>query len=127
MNYAPVQTSASYAAERNEAARRLADAERQAARRYEDRQAVNDQRVGHAAAARPMVGGSFYPQQPQPTRPQLPVPSTIPIKFRSSPFYRIDKALSSATECVRAGQGDRKTVTLGFALTQAQQALLTAS
>lgn len=51
----------------------------------------------------------------------------VPIRFRKSPFYRIETSLSSITTCIRAGQGDRKTVTSSFALSEAQRVLLSDS
>lgn len=96
-----------------------AESQVQAQAHAEARRFANQQ-----AAAR---GYNNFPGQYQPPAQVQAAPSTIPIKFRTSPFYRVEKALSSATECPRAGQGDRKTVHLGFALTQGQQSLLTAS
>ncbi|GAA6044234.1 hypothetical protein JCM8097_005284, partial [Rhodosporidiobolus ruineniae] len=48
----------------------------------------------------------------------------IPITFRASPFYRVDKGLSGIVTMVKAGQGDKKTATCAFALTEAQRTLL---
>ncbi|BGP21135.1 zinc finger, MIZ-type protein [Rhodotorula toruloides] len=48
----------------------------------------------------------------------------IPIKFRPSPFYRVDKALSSVVTLTKAAQGDRKVGTCSFTFTEAQRALL---
>ncbi|GAA5979879.1 hypothetical protein JCM11641_007574 [Rhodosporidiobolus odoratus] len=48
----------------------------------------------------------------------------IPIKFRPSPFYRVEKSLSTVQNCIKAAQGDKKTVTVTFALTEGQRALL---
>ncbi|CDR47556.1 RHTO0S14e05204g1_1 [Rhodotorula toruloides] len=48
----------------------------------------------------------------------------IPIKFRPSPFYRIDKALSTVVTLTKAPQGDRKVGTCSFTFTEAQRALL---
>jgi hypothetical protein len=56
-----------------------------------------------------------------------PQSDTVPIRFRTSPFYRVEKALSGIIPCVRAGPGDRKVVICNFALTEAQRALLVAS
>ncbi|SGY96952.1 BQ5605_C035g11371 [Microbotryum silenes-dioicae] len=49
------------------------------------------------------------------------------IKFRPSPFYRIDKALSPVTHMPRAGQGDRKSVVINFVIPEPQRALILAS
>ncbi|SCV68046.1 BQ2448_167 [Microbotryum intermedium] len=49
------------------------------------------------------------------------------IKFRPSPFYRIDKALSPVTHMPRAGQGDRKSVVINFIIPEPQRALILAS
>lgn len=51
----------------------------------------------------------------------------VPLRFRTSPFYRIEKALGPITTCVKAGQGDRKTVHANFTLSEPQRQLLIAS
>lgn len=48
----------------------------------------------------------------------------IPIKFRPSPFYRVDKALTTVVTLTKAAQGDRKVGTCSFTFTEAQRALL---
>ncbi|GAA5876930.1 hypothetical protein JCM3774_000542 [Rhodotorula dairenensis] len=47
-----------------------------------------------------------------------------PIRFRPSPFYRIEKSLSNVAPLIRAGPGDRKVATIKFTLTPAQLELL---
>lgn len=47
-----------------------------------------------------------------------------PIRFRPSPFYRVEKALSSVATLIKAGQGDRKIATVRFKLTEPQVELL---
>lgn len=51
----------------------------------------------------------------------------MPIPFRTSPFYRVEKALSGVISLARAGPGDRKVVICNFALTESQRTLLLAS
>ncbi|GAA6020304.1 hypothetical protein JCM10207_003219 [Rhodosporidiobolus poonsookiae] len=48
----------------------------------------------------------------------------IPIKFRPSPFFRVDKSLCSVVTLPKAAQGDRKQMACMFALTEAQRTLL---
>lgn len=50
--------------------------------------------------------------------------SEPPIRFRPSPFYRVEKALSSIATLIKAGQGDRKVANVNFTLSQAQLELL---
>jgi hypothetical protein len=47
-----------------------------------------------------------------------------PIKFRPSPFYTVEKSLTSVTPLPKAPQGDKKNVACTFALTEAQRTLL---
>lgn len=51
----------------------------------------------------------------------------VPVRFRSSPFFRIEQSLCQVTPLQRAGPGDRKSQMLQFALTDPQRALLLAS
>ncbi|GJN91907.1 hypothetical protein Rhopal_004932-T1 [Rhodotorula paludigena] len=51
----------------------------------------------------------------------------IPIRFRPSPFFRVDKSLSGVTTLAKATPGDRKTSVISLQLTEAQRALLAAS
>ncbi|BGP12118.1 hypothetical protein JCM10213_004683 [Rhodosporidiobolus nylandii] len=48
-----------------------------------------------------------------------------PIKFRPSPFYRVEKSLAGVTQLQKAAQGDRKVAVCTFALTEGQRGLLT--
>ncbi|GAA5828078.1 hypothetical protein JCM11251_005720 [Rhodosporidiobolus azoricus] len=48
----------------------------------------------------------------------------VPIKFRPSPFYRVEKSLTAVVPCPKAAQGDRKVVACSFGLTEAQRTLL---
>ena len=43
------------------------------------------------------------------------------IKFRSSPFFRVDKPVGLVTTLIRAGPGDRKVGNLSFVLTHEQR------
>ncbi|KWU42583.1 zf-MIZ-domain-containing protein, partial [Rhodotorula sp. JG-1b] len=47
-----------------------------------------------------------------------------PIRFRPSPFYRVERALSSVATLIKAGPGDRKVATVRFKLTEPQLELL---
>lgn len=51
----------------------------------------------------------------------------VPIRFRTSPFFRVEKSLSGIAVLNRAAQGDRKSTQSSFALTESQRALLVAS
>lgn len=51
----------------------------------------------------------------------------VPIRFRTSPFFRVEKSLSGIATLNRAAQGDRKSAQSSFALTEGQRALLVAS
>ena len=55
------------------------------------------------------------------------VADDIPIRFRPSPFFRVDKFVSPVVSMPKAGQGDRKTVLCPITLTEAQRALLAKS
>ncbi|GAA6021539.1 hypothetical protein JCM11491_006479 [Sporobolomyces phaffii] len=48
----------------------------------------------------------------------------VPIKFRPSPFYRVEKSLSPPMTLVKADQGDRKVAAMSFGLTEAQRMLI---
>ncbi|GAA5956340.1 hypothetical protein JCM3765_005633 [Sporobolomyces pararoseus] len=48
----------------------------------------------------------------------------VPIKFRPSPFYRVEKSLSPPVTLFKADPGDRKVATVNFALTEAQKTLI---
>ncbi|GAA5821657.1 hypothetical protein JCM10212_004313 [Sporobolomyces blumeae] len=48
----------------------------------------------------------------------------IPIKFRPSPFYRVEKSLSAPVTLYKAEQGDRKVASLSFGLTEVQRKLI---
>ena len=48
----------------------------------------------------------------------------VPIKFRPSPFYRVEKSLSPPVTLFKADPGDRKVATVNFALTEAQRTLI---
>ncbi|KAK4052244.1 E3 SUMO-protein ligase pli1 [Microbotryomycetes sp. JL221] len=71
-------------------------------------------------------GNPSYSNQPSYQSPSSTTTSqsTVPIRFRSSPLFRIEKAVSAVTLLPSAGQGDRKSVALTFALTSAQRQLL---
>ncbi|GAA5910532.1 uncharacterized protein JCM6883_003203 [Sporobolomyces salmoneus] len=49
----------------------------------------------------------------------------VPIKFRPSPFYRVEKSLSPPVTLIKADQGDRKVGIISFGLTEPQRTLLT--
>ncbi|GAA5917532.1 hypothetical protein JCM8208_001582 [Rhodotorula glutinis] len=55
------------------------------------------------------------------------VADDIPIRFRPSPFFRVDKFVSPVVSMPKAAQGDRKTVVCPITLTEAQRALLVKS
>ncbi|GAA5893200.1 hypothetical protein JCM6882_003911 [Rhodosporidiobolus microsporus] len=48
----------------------------------------------------------------------------VPIKFRPSPFYRVEKSLAAVVTCPKAAQGDRKVAACNLSLTEAQRTLL---
>ncbi|GAA5923708.1 uncharacterized protein JCM15063_003737 [Sporobolomyces koalae] len=48
----------------------------------------------------------------------------VPIKFRPSPFYRVEKSLSPPVTLFKAEQGDRKVGCLSFGLTEVQRTLI---
>lgn len=77
-----------------------------------------------AAANAPKIGGPSNGINHPAAAPRV---DTLPIRFRTNPFYRIEKSLSGLAICVRAGQGDRKSVHANFALTEPQRALLIAA
>ncbi|GAA5871066.1 hypothetical protein JCM8547_005348 [Rhodosporidiobolus lusitaniae] len=48
----------------------------------------------------------------------------VPIKFRPSPFYNVEKSLTATVTMPKAASGDRKNSTVTFMLTEAQRALI---
>lgn len=52
---------------------------------------------------------------------------TFPIYFKSSPFFKVEKSLTSITTCLKTGLTDKRSVTCSFGLTEAQRTLLSAS
>lgn len=78
-----------------------------------------------AALPAPRFGGAYQ----QATAPgaaswQAPRADEPPIRFRPSPFYRVEKALSGVATLIKAGPGDRKIATVRFKLTEPQLELL---
>ncbi|GAA5947804.1 hypothetical protein JCM3775_005240 [Rhodotorula graminis] len=55
------------------------------------------------------------------------VADDIPIRFRPSPFFRIDKFVSPVVSMPKAAPGDRKTAVCPITLTEAQRTLLVKS
>ncbi|GAA5857975.1 hypothetical protein JCM9279_005132 [Rhodotorula babjevae] len=55
------------------------------------------------------------------------VADDVPIRFRPSPFFRIDKFVSPVVTMPKAFTGDRKTVVCPITLTEAQRALIAKS
>ncbi|BGP36123.1 E3 SUMO-protein ligase pli1 [Rhodotorula kratochvilovae] len=51
----------------------------------------------------------------------------IPIRFRPSPFFRVEKSLSPVVALAKATPGDRKTAACTITLSEAQRTLLTKS
>lgn len=71
-------------------------------------------------------GGAAQPQSPVLSAP-VGGTAQLPMRFRTSPFYAVEKAMSTITTLGKAVQGDRKTVQIQFALMPEQAALLTAA